>query len=274
MGDDNPVYVGYTNRTVKQRFKEHLKDKDFSNYSAVRVVELNRYEKDFNFTWDYLIIQKDAEIVDNTERYLISKYGTQNSSHQVMDNGGQNWNDVKHFVLCNRGNPRFEGMTGSEIKRHLKNEKRLKIDLRHFISHVDLQEKNDLSHFINHIDLQEKIDLKNFISHVDLQEKINLESFVGSINPQGKIDLRDFVNRIDSQELINLRNFINNINLREKIDLRNFVSDISPKEKIDLRNFIKTIDPQEKINLKDFIKSIDSQEKINLKHFIINIKGE
>ena len=28
--DNIPVYVGYTNRPVKQRFREHLRDKDFT----------------------------------------------------------------------------------------------------------------------------------------------------------------------------------------------------------------------------------------------------
>lgn len=70
-GDDEPIYVGYTNRTIKQHFREHLKDKDFSDYDFVEVAELKDYEKDFDFTWNYLTIQKDAAIVDSVERYLI-----------------------------------------------------------------------------------------------------------------------------------------------------------------------------------------------------------
>lgn len=36
-GDGLPIYVGYTNRTVKQRFREHKEDKDFSGYTEVHV---------------------------------------------------------------------------------------------------------------------------------------------------------------------------------------------------------------------------------------------
>ena len=39
-GDYDPIYVGYTNRTVRQRFREHKEDKDFSEYDNVEVKEL------------------------------------------------------------------------------------------------------------------------------------------------------------------------------------------------------------------------------------------
>lgn len=41
-GDGIPIYVGYTNRTVKQRFKEHKISKYFSDFDEVRVEELKK----------------------------------------------------------------------------------------------------------------------------------------------------------------------------------------------------------------------------------------
>ena len=49
-GDGRPIYVGYTNRTVKKRFREHCQDKDFSNYDNVYVKELVDEKLSFNFT--------------------------------------------------------------------------------------------------------------------------------------------------------------------------------------------------------------------------------
>ena len=62
-GDDVPIYVGYTNRTVKQRFAEHKRSKDFSDYDTVEVKELKDQELSFDFTWDLDAINDKYEYV-------------------------------------------------------------------------------------------------------------------------------------------------------------------------------------------------------------------
>lgn len=143
-----------------------MRNKDFSNYSDIRVVELNQYEKDFNFKWDYFIIQKDADIVSNIEEYLINKFGTQDSPYQMIINGGQNWNDIKHFVLNNKGNPKFRGVSGSEIKEYLDSQKRMNINL------------------------------SNFVGSMIPKEEVGLKSFIGSMRPREEADLEFFVNNM------------------------------------------------------------------------------
>ena len=52
-GDDHPIYVGYTNRTVRKRFAEHKESKDFSDYKKVQAKELKGERLTYDFTWDY-----------------------------------------------------------------------------------------------------------------------------------------------------------------------------------------------------------------------------
>ena len=41
-GDGVPIYVGFTSRTVHQRFVEHKRNKDFSDFDKVEVKELKK----------------------------------------------------------------------------------------------------------------------------------------------------------------------------------------------------------------------------------------
>lgn len=86
-GDYEPIYVGYTNRTVKQRFKEHQHEKDFSRYHQVFVKELYGEVLRFNFTWNYKKTCENADKVSLRENQLVQKYGTQDSDYQKADGG-------------------------------------------------------------------------------------------------------------------------------------------------------------------------------------------
>ena len=55
--DGEPVYVGYTNRPIKQRFSEHKHDKDFGE-GEVTLDNLGMLK--YDFTWDMEIINSYA----------------------------------------------------------------------------------------------------------------------------------------------------------------------------------------------------------------------
>lgn len=257
MGDSNPIYVGYTNRTVRQRFKEHLRNKDFSKYNFVKVSELSDYEVDFNFTWDYFIIQKDADIVSNVEEYLINKFGTQDSPYQMIINGGQNWNDIKHFVLNNKGNPKFRGMSGSEIKKYLEDTQNLFKFIRRFVSRMVSPEKESL---------------KNMVRNMFSPEEISLTDFAGSmISPDKKL-LSSFVLNITSPEENSLVTFVGSMIKPEERSLKSFTNNMIPQEESSLHSFIRTMIKSEEESLSNFAYNMRFPEEISLMNFTGDMK--
>lgn len=168
-GDYEPIYVGYTNRTVKQRFKEHQKDKDFSDYDNVEVKELISEKLSFDFTWDYEQTCKNADKVSLREGQLVQQYGTQDSVFQKADGGGQTWADEKWFIKSNRNNPKFAGISGTEIKRLLKEEKAISVWLSNFVNDMKPIEECWLRDFVNHIKLTEEVWLHNFVGHMKIK---------------------------------------------------------------------------------------------------------
>ena len=81
--DNKPTYVGYTNRPVKQRFREHIKEKDFAGDATVEEID----SLSFPFTWDINIINQYAQEVSDRETELIYQYNTQGSIWQKGING-------------------------------------------------------------------------------------------------------------------------------------------------------------------------------------------
>jgi len=146
-GDGVPIYVGYTNRTVKQRFLEHKRDKDFFDFDEVKVEELKKDELDLDFSWDYDIIESEADEVSKKEAELVKKFGTQDSEFQKADGGGEVWTHIKYFVLSNKDNPRYRGMNGKEIHEYLENRKKEIIILSSFVEHIKYPSKIILTHF-------------------------------------------------------------------------------------------------------------------------------
>ena len=150
-GDNTPIYVGYTNRTVRQRFKEHQKDKDFSSYSKVEVKEVDKQE--FDFTWDIVQVNDNAKQVSDKESELISQYGTTNSLYQkgLGDiQGGQTWASVKGFVHSNKDNPKYTEMSSKELLSYLEDYRKKYIKLSHFISHYQDPKVSKLINFVSH----------------------------------------------------------------------------------------------------------------------------
>ncbi|AUV60200.1 hypothetical protein [Lactobacillus phage Semele] len=198
-GDYVPIYVGYTNRTVKQRFKEHKEDKDFTDYASVEVKELINEKIDFDFTWDYEQTCQNADKVSLREGQLVQQYGTQDSEYQRASNGGQTWAAEKGFVKCNKDNPRFTGMSGAEIKACLKEEKVVATWLGHFVWGMKPVEEVWLSNFINGIKPAEERWLHSFVSNMKPTEKVWLSNFVGTMKLVEERWLNNFVSNMKNK---------------------------------------------------------------------------
>lgn len=165
-GDYEPIYVGYTNRPVRQRFREHKEDKDFSDYENVEVKDLADEKLTFDFTWDYDQTCRNADEVSNREADLVKKFNTQDSVFQKADGGGQTWAAEKGFVKSNKENPRFYGMSGAEIKACLKEEKIVSVWLGSFVNHMRPVEERWLHNFVNNMRPVEEVWLNNFVGHM------------------------------------------------------------------------------------------------------------
>ena len=164
-GDGNPIYVGYTNRTVRQRFTEHKESKDFSAYKKVQVKELKKEKLTYDFTWDYGQICKNADEVSLREAQLVQKYNTQKSVFQKADGGGQTWASEKYFVKSNKNNPRFTGLSGEEIKRLLGRDKRIALWLSSFVNDQRPMKEFWLRSFVGNQSPMKEVWLHNFVSH-------------------------------------------------------------------------------------------------------------
>lgn len=275
-GDYEPIYVGYTNRTVKQRFREHQKDKDFSEYENVEVKELTGEKLSFDFTWNYEQTCKNADKVSLREGQLVQKYGTQDSVFQKADGGGQTWATEKWFVKSNRNNPRFKGLSGTEIKKCLKEEKGVSVWLSNFVSDMKpveecwlrdfvgsmkLPEERWLNDFVGNMQPVEEVWLSNFVNHMKPVEEVWLGSFVNHMKPVGEVWLSSFVGLMKPVEEVWLSDFVSSMRPVEEVWLRHFVDSMQPIEEVWLHNFVNHIQPVEEIWLSNFVGHMKQKNK-------------
>lgn len=245
-GDGEPIYVGYTNRTVKQRFAEHQHDKDFGQYNEVKVKELKDEKLSFDFTWDYIKTCENAYLVSKREAELVSRFGTQKTEYQKATGGGQTWASEKSFVKSNHNNPKFLGMTTSQLKACLSARKREQVWLGSFVYGMKSKEQTWIFHFVNNMYPQEHVWLRDFVNHMRFPEQLWLSHFVGNMQPKEQVWLRDFVNGMRPKEQLWLSSFVNGIKPQDKVWLNNFVNHMQPKERVWLSNFTSTMIAKEK----------------------------
>ena len=228
-GDDKPIYVGYTNRTVKQRFKEHKEDKDFSDFFEVKSVELKDEKLSFDFTWDYNKTCENADLVSRRECQLVNKYHTQDSVFQKADGGGQTWASEKGFIKSNKDNPKFKDMPTSEIKKYLATQKMQEVWLSDFVRHINPVQEVWLSNFIVDMKPVQGVWLSNLVNHMSPVQEVWLGSFVDNINPVQEVWLEHFVGNIIPVQEVWLRNFVGNMKPVQGVWLSHFISHINPK---------------------------------------------
>ena len=215
-----PVYVGYTNRPIKQRFTEHKHDKDFGDVEP-EITLLDTLS--FDFSWDIRVINDYAQQVDNRERELVAEYNTQDSIYQKAIGGGQTWADVKHFVRTNHDNPKFTGLVNEEI---------LTLIARENIT------RRYMTDFVHHMDDPVAIYMKHFVINMDDPVAIYMRDFVNSMDDPVAIYMKSFVSRMDDTVAIYMKNFVTTMNDPVAIYMKNFVSRMNEPVVIYMTNFV------------------------------------
>ena len=256
-----PIYVGYTNRTVRQRFMEHKRDKGFSDYGNVEVKELVDEKLCFDFTWNYEQTCKNADEVSLREGQLVQKFGTQDSIYQKADGGGQTWASEKWFVKSNKDNPRFTGMSGAEIKSCLKEEKVVTTWLGNFVSAMRPVEEVWLHSFFRHMIPAEEVWLNNFVSHMRPAEEVWINNFVGNMKPAEEVWLNNFVSTMRPAEEVWINSFVGNMRPAEEVWLNNFVNHMKPAEEVWLNTFVNNMNPVEEVWLNNFVNHMKSKRR-------------
>lgn len=259
-GDGNPIYVGFTNRPIKQRFTEHKADKDFSGYSNITIEKLD--ELDYEFTWDEDILYRNANEVSVREAQLVLDYGTQDSKYQRAIGGGQVWNYEKWFVSTNKDNPKFRGMSSSAIEEYIQSEHDVSIYMCSFVSNMELEEEKYLHNFVKLLtNSREEVYLKSFVGHMsNSYEEQYLSNFVAHIIPQEYQYLYSFVGKLVSSEEQYLRNFT-----RQLVD---------PNEEY-IKSIVKHLYSSDELigqYYNNFVSNMREPEEEYLRNFITNLK--
>ena len=252
-GDGTPIYVGYTNRTVKQRFSEHKEDKDFSDYEKVQVKELKEEKLVYEFTWNYEQTCKNADEVSLREGQLVQKYDTQNSIYQKADGGGQTWASEKGFVKSNRNNPKFKGMTASGIKRLLDRDKRVGIWLSSFVGSQRPGKEVWLSNFVGHQRPGKEVWLSHFVGHQLPGKEVWLSHFVGSQRPGKEVWLSNFIGSQRPGKEVWLSHFVGSQRPGKEVWLSHFVGSQRPGKEVWLSHFVGNQRPGKEVWLSNFV---------------------
>ena len=252
-----PSYVGYTNRPIKARFKEHNKDKDFGD-ELVTLESLGSLE--YDFTWDMELINSYAKEVSDKETELILTYNTQDSIWQKglgTTLGGQTWANVKYFIRTNRDNPKFRGLPEEAILAYLEEGARANRYMSSFVNNMNLPEDRYISDFVNTMNLPETIYMKSFVSNMNLPETIYMKHFVSNMN---------------LPEVTYMKHFVSNMNLPEVIYMKHFVSNMNLPIVVYMQSFVNTMNLPEVIYMKSFVSNMNLPEVIYMKSFVGNMK--
>ena len=222
LADDN-IYVGYTNRPIKERFREHVKDKELPKEALIKQID----KLEFDFTWDMVQVNENAKLVSKRENELIAEYGTSSSIYQkgLRDNlGGQTWASVKAFVHSNRDNPQYAGMDSQELLVYLDSYRRRLTKLQGFVSSYKDYRLKKLSNFISRYKDPRLTKLSSFISHYKDPRLDKLRDFIGNYRDPRLSKLSHFVSNYKDPRLDKLHGFITNYKDYRLKKLSNFIS--------------------------------------------------
>lgn len=220
---DKPSYVGYTNRPIEARFKEHLRDKDFGD-EKVTIESLGKLE--YSFTWDEELINSYAKEVSARETELILEYGTQDTIWQKGANGnvgGQTWANVKNFVRTNRDNPKFRGLSEEAILELIEYQRKMVIYLRGVVSHTKPPEDTRLKSAIYGTKPPEYVRLKNVIKNTKPPEDTRLKSVISHTKPPEETRLKHVIGDTKPPDDTRLKSVIKNTKPPEVTRLNNVI---------------------------------------------------
>lgn len=235
--DNKPVYVGYTNRTIKQRFREHIKDKDLPEESEIKQID----KLEFEFTWDIVQVNENAKLVSDRESELITEYSTGNSPYQKGPSGmkgGQTWASVKGFVNSNRNNPQYIGMGSEELLEYLDSYHNYMDKLHRFIIHYQDYRLTKLSNFISGYRDIRFNKLSNFVSNYKDPRMSKLSSFVRNYCDPRLSKLSHFIGHYNDTRLDKLSGFVKNYKDPRTQKLSNFIVRYRDPRLDKLHNFI------------------------------------
>ena len=260
-----PVYVGYTNRPIKQRFAEHKHDKDFGDVEP-EITLLDTLS--FDFSWDIDVINDYAQQVDDRERELIVEYNTQDSIYQKAIGGGQTWADVKHFVRTNHDNPKFTGLVNEEILTLIARENITRRYMSHFVSRMDDPVAIYMKNFVTTMDDPVAIYMRNFVNNMSDPVAIYMGSFVSHMDDPVAIYMKNFINHMDDPVAIYMQSFVSNMDDPVAIYMKNFVHHMDDPVAIYMKSFVKTMDDPVAIYMKHFVSGMDDPIAIYMKNFV------
>ena len=256
--DNKNIYVGYTNRPIKERFREHVKDKELPKEATVKQID----KLEFDFTWDMVQVNENAKRVSKRESRLIDEYNTKDSKYQkgLRDNlGGQTWADVKAFVHSNKDNPQYTGMDSQELLAYL--------DSYH-------KRMRKLSNFITHYKDPRLYKLQTFISNYKDPRLYSLSTFISRYKDPRLDKLRDFIGSYRDPRLTKLRNFITNYRDPRLNKLSAFISVYKDYRINKLSNFISHYRDYRVQKLSNFISNYKDHRLQKLSTFISHYKNK
>lgn len=128
--DDDPVYIGFTNRDITTRFREHKYYKELPDNAVVQEIDKLVYD----FSWDVATLNNNAREVSNREAELIEQYNTQTSEYQKKIGGGTVWAEIKHFVAFNKEDPFWKDIPEESILEMIERTRAKKQRLKNVIS--------------------------------------------------------------------------------------------------------------------------------------------
>ena len=221
--DNKNIYVGYTNRPIKERFREHVKDKELPKEATVKQID----KLEFDFTWDMAVVNENAKLVSKRENELIAEYRTSSSSKYqkgLRDNlGGQTWASVKAFVHSNKDNPKYKGMDSQELLVYLDNYRKRMSKLSNFITHYRDPRLDKLSHFISHYQEPRIFKLQAFISNYKDPRLYKLFAFISHYHDPRLSKLSNFITNYRDPRLTKLSHFISHYQDPRFQKLSNFI---------------------------------------------------
>ena len=236
--DGEPVYVGYTNRPIKTRFKEHLRDKDFGEAEST-VEKLG--ELSYDFTWDISLINRYAKEVSDRETELIEEYSTQDSVWQKGINGsigGQTWANVKSFVRTNRDNPTFREMDESDIMELLDLQRRSYVKLQTIINGTNISGFKKLQNMITNTRIKAHSEMQDMVNDTRIKGHQRVRDVISHMSIKGSQRLRHVIIHTDLKNAQRLTHIVTNTNTDGSQRLRSLVGDTTVQGSRELKNVV------------------------------------
>lgn len=265
-GDTVPIYVGYTNRPIKQRFAEHKKDKDFSQYAEVTIEQIDQL--DYDFTWNEQVLYQNSEEVSLREGELILHYNTQDSEYQRADAGGQTWAFEKWFVSCNKGNPKFIDMSEKQVEDYIQGNKSLKLKLWNYIANTKHPKAIKVDNYIGHSQIKKLTKCNSYIgSTISIKEgKIN--SYLSCTRDKNELKVNHYIAHTEEKELVKVNGYIGSSQDKYILKVNNYIRHTENREVANIEGYIEHTEDREAVKIKNYIRNTEYRELVKINGYI------